>query len=198
MPGNVNISNLGSLAAQERLEPQESLLETEGSGKKLLIGMPKEHQYDEKRVSLIPSAVSALVNLGHKVIVESGAGDLSNFPDRAFSEAGAQISYDRERVYKTDILIKVAPPSESECSLFQPDQVIISPLYLPELKKKVIDELSKKKVVAIAMEYLMDKDGTFPLVRIMSELAGRAAILTSAELMTNSSSGNGTLLGGIS
>src|SRR5690554_4579356 len=179
MFSEVNISNIGAYAAQERLEPQERLLATGNSGKKLKIGIPKELVYDEKRVPIIPSAVSTLVGLGHKVMIESGAGEQSNFSDHAYAEAGAEVSYNRERIFKCDVLIKVSPPSMEESPLFQADQIIISPLYLPTLKKEIIEALSKKRVIAIAMEYLMDKDGTFPLVRIMSELAGRAAVLTS-------------------
>lgn len=185
-------------AAQERLEPQEEALMTGGKGKHLFIGIPKVHGKEEKRVPLIPSSVGILTNHGHRFVIEKGLGEKSKFSDSDYSEAGAEIVYEREQVFKADIIIMVSPPVIEDVELLQPGTLLITPLHLPIISKEILEGLLDKKVVAIAMEYLMDNDGTFPLVRIMSELAGRAAILTAAQLLSNDADGPGILLGGIS
>ncbi|MDH3651155.1 MAG: alanine dehydrogenase, partial [Saprospiraceae bacterium] len=121
-----------------------------------------------------------------------------NFSDSDYSEVGAEIAYSREEVFKADCLIKVAPPTLEELDLLHPNQMLISPLHLPYLTEDFLLKLKQKRVVALAMEYLQDRDGSFPVVRILSEMAGISAILTAAELLTTTAGGNGVLLGGIS
>jgi len=185
-------------SAQERLEPQEQLLRTGLKGKKLFIGVPKETILKENRVALVPSAVSSLVADGHRVMIESGAGEKSSFADRDFSEAGAEIAFDRKSVFKAQVLLKIAPPTLDEAEWLQEGQLLLSALQMPLVTKEYLMMLKKRKVIAVAMEYLQDSDGTFPLVRIMSEMAGYSAILKAAELLTIGSGGKGVLLGGIS
>lgn len=185
-------------SAQERLEPQEQLLRTGQKGKKLFIGVPKETVLKENRVALVPSAVSSLVADGHRVMVESGAGEKSSFSDRDYSEAGAEIAMDRESVFKAQVLLKIAPPTLDESEWLQEGQLLLSALQMPLVTEEYLMILKKKRVIAVAMEYLQDQDGTFPLVRIMSEMAGYSAVLKAAELLTISSGGKGVLLGGIS
>jgi alanine dehydrogenase len=173
-------------------------LEVKKNPQQLFIGIPKETTLQENRVALVPSAVASLIGYGHRIIIESGAGEKSNYQDSDYSEAGAEIAYSLEEVYKANILIKVAPPSQKETKLLIQDQVIISPLQIPIITEDYVETIHKKKAIAIAMEYLMDSDGSFPLVRIMSEMAGLNAILTAAELLSNVHEGKGILLGGVS
>jgi alanine dehydrogenase len=182
----------------ESFLPQEEKIAVRSSGKKPSIGVAKETVLDEHRVALIPHSVSILVSRGHRVILQSGAGLLSNYDDHEYAEAGAEITDDAERVLQADVLIKVAPPTLDEIKLFQPNQIIISPLPIPLLSQEYIDALMEKRVIALAMEYLQSQDGSFPLVRIMSELAGISAVTTAADLLCNTRGGRGTLLGGIS
>jgi alanine dehydrogenase len=198
MPGPVKSYDFPDTGSQERLEPQEEMIPTDTDDKKLFIGIPKESTLKENRVALVPSAVSTLVDNGHRVVVESEAGEKSNFSDSDYSEAGAEIAHDRESVFKADVLIKVAPPTMEEAEWLHSGQLLISPLQIPVVTKEYLLKLKQKRVIAIAMEYLQDQDGTFPLVRIMSEIAGYSAILKAAELLTISSGGNGILLAGIS
>lgn len=165
---------------------------------KLFIGIPKEVTIQEHRVALVPSSVSTLVARGHRVVVETGAGEKSNFSDHDFSEAGAEIAYSSEQVYKAKVILKVAPPTLDEIELMHPNQILISPLQLPIISGDYINRLRQKRVIALAMEYIKDEFETFPVVRIMSEMAGTSAILTAAELLANTSGGKGVLLGGIS
>ncbi|MDX1939810.1 MAG: alanine dehydrogenase [Saprospiraceae bacterium] len=183
---------------ESQYRTQTEMLQVQHKPNKLFIGIPKEITLQENRIALIPSSVKTLVAHGHRVVVEVGAGEKSNFKDRDYSEAGADIAYSTEQVYKADVIIKVAPPTLEEIDYMRPNQILISPLQLPIISGDYITKLKQKRVIALAMEYIKDDSDTFPVVRIMSELAGLSAILTAAELMTSSSGGKGLLLGGIS
>ncbi len=166
--------------------------------KKLFIGIPKEMVFQENRVPLTPDAVSVLVNDGNEVIVEHGAGDGSFYFDNDYSEAGAQIAYDKAALYKATTIIKSAPISEQEAELLQPNQVVISPIHMPLLKAEMLETLIAKKIIAIAFDSIKDDAGAYPIVRSMSEIAGNYAILTAARYLGNADNGKGVLLGGIS
>ncbi len=165
---------------------------------KFFIGMPKESAFQENRVPLTPSSVAILVGNGHRVLIEAGAGLRSHFSDHEYSEAGAEIAYDRQSVLQSGILLKVAPPSMEEIECFKPGQIIISPIHLPTLSADYIYRLKEKRVIALAWEYIKDKSGTYPFVRTLSELAGLSSVLVAAELLSNLNHGRGLLLGGIS
>ena len=162
------------------------------------IGIPCEISSTENRVAIVPHSVKPLVMQGHRVIVQSGAGLRSNYDDHEYSEAGAEIVHSRQEVFKSDILLKVAPPTIDEIELLHPDQCLISPLQLPTLSESYVDRLLRHRVTALAMEYLQAADGSYPLVRTMSEIAGITAIQTAAELLCRSEFGRGVLLGGVS
>lgn len=179
-------------------QTQEEKLEVIPKKKKLVIGIPVENTLQENRVALVPNSVRLLVNNGHRILIESKAGEKSNYTDHHFSEAGAEIVQTKEEVYKANVLLKVAPPTIEEIEFFTPNQIIISPLQIPIISEAYIQKLKAKKVIAIAMEYLQSENGSFPVVRIMSEMAGLSAMLTAAELLSNAKGGRGVLLGGIS
>src|SRR6056297_1245368 len=187
-----------STRSQERLEPQEKLQKGREDSARLFMGLPREDAMKENRVALVPSSVSALVAAGHRIVVESWAGDKSNFSDRDFSEAGDKIVHSKKEVYEPEIVLKVAPPNMAETQWLRESQILLSPLQIPVLSQELLLTLKKKRVIAVAMEYLQDQDGSFPLVRMMSEMAGYSAVLKAAELLTISSGGKGVLLGGIS
>lgn len=177
---------------------QSETLEIQPKLNKLFIGIPKEIILQENRVPLVPSSVATLIANGHRIIIEQGAGEKAHFKDREYSEAGADIAYSAEEVYKADVILKVAPPTLAEIDHMRPNQILISPLQLPIISADYINKLKHKRVIALAMEYIKDESDTFPVVRIMSELAGLSAMLTAAELMSTTSGGKGVLLGGIS
>ncbi len=178
--------------------PLEETLEIIPKKKRVFIGIPKETSFQENRVPLTPDAVSVLVNNGNHVVVEHNAGEHSFYSDTDYSEAGAQIVYDKEAVFKAEIIIKSAPIAEEELPLLQPNQVIISPIHLPFLKATIVEQLLKKKIIAIAFDSIKDDSGTYPIVRTMSEIAGSSAIMTAAKYLSNVHNGKGILLGGIS
>ncbi len=189
---------LPKILTEGHLHPQAEMLEIPLKREKMYIGIPREITLQENRVALIPSAVATLTAHGHRVVIETGAGKKSSYTDHEFAEAGAEISYSPEQVYQAGVIIKVAPPTPEEIEMMHPNQILISPLQLPTLSDEYIHKLRQKRVIALAMEYIKDNSDTFPIVRIMSELAGISAMLTAAELMANTSGGRGILLGGIS
>jgi alanine dehydrogenase len=184
--------------SESRFQPQTETLQVPRKRNKLFIGIPKETILQENRVALVPVSAAALVAHGHRVCVEAGAGVRAHYADHDYSEAGVEVVYSQEQVYKADVVLKVAPPTQEEIELMQPNQVIFSPLHLPIINQEYIEALRKKRVIALAMEYIKDTFGSFPVVRIMSEMAGMNAMLIAADLLTSSRKGKGVLLGGIS
>lgn len=164
---------------------------------KLFIGIPKERSFQENRVALVPSTVASIVNSGHRVLIERGAGLKSNFSDVDYSEAGAELTDDINKVFEAETIIKVAPLLKEELDLLKPSQILITPLHLPTITFEYLEVLRSKRVVAFAKEYIKDDFDTFPIVRILSEIAGYSAMLTAAELLSIGGSGQGVLLGGI-
>jgi len=185
------------LKASIGLSTQEQLVEVVPRRWKLFIGIPKENQFQEKRVGLTPASVGVLCSNGHRVVVESKAGEESKWTDAEFSEAGAEIAHTTEDVYKADILLKTAPPAQEELKMMHPNQIVISPLHLPTVEQSFLQQLIAKKITALAYEYIQDESNTFPIVSAMSEIAGSASILIAAELLSHPSVGKGILLGGI-
>ena len=182
---------------ESRLQPQPETLAVERKRGELFIGIPRVDMMQENRVALVPSAVATLSGLGHRVILEAGAGEKTNYTDHRYSEAGCEIAYEKEKVFQANVLLKVAPPTVEEVEMYHPNQIIISPLTLPMLSMELVEKLQAKRVIALAMEYIQDDSGSFPFVRVMSEMAGISAVLTAAELLASTGGGKGVLLGGI-
>jgi alanine dehydrogenase len=186
-----------ALAKEAALLPQEELLQVKAGQEDLTIGIPKETSLQEKRVALVPEAVALLVAHGHEVLVESEAGMLSHFTDIDYSESGARIIYDRKKVFQAALVLKVEPPSVEEVGLMSRGATLVSALQLSVQSENLLEELGKKKITAIAWDYLKNKNGLFPLVRAMGEIAGNVSILIAGALLSGEKS-RGTLLGGIS
>jgi alanine dehydrogenase len=181
-----------------QLLPQEETLEILKQKGELFIGIPKETYFQEKRVCLTPDAISALTANGHRVMVESGAGVGSNFNDADYSEAGAEVTKDTGKVYSCPIILKVEPPSIDEILLINPQTILISALQLKTQNKSYFEALAKKRITALAFEFIKDEDGAYPAVRSLSEIAGTASILIASELLSNVNGGNGLMFGNIS
>ena len=109
--------NVSKIAQQGVLQPQEAMLKTGKKKGRLTIGIPKETSFQENRIALTPLSVGLLVENGHEIILESGAGNKSNFLDHHYSEQGAQIVYDPKEVFKADIIIKISSPTLKEVEL---------------------------------------------------------------------------------
>jgi alanine dehydrogenase len=183
---------------KEQLLPQEEKLEVLKKKGNLFIGIPKETAFQEKRVCLTPDAVSALVAHGHRVMIESGAGNGANFEDSDYSEAGAEITNDIAKVFSCPIILKVEPPSLEEIKLLNPQALLISALQIKTQNKFYFEALAKKRITALGFEFIKDEDGAYPAVRQLSEIAGTASVLIASELLSNVNDGNGLMFGNIS
>ena len=179
-------------------ETLEETLDIKTKGAELHIGIPKETAFQENRIALTPEGVNVLVNNGHKVVIETTAGEGSKYSDRDFSEAGAKIQYERAEVFKAPILVKSAPVVEEDLPLLQMGQTIISPIHLSAMKGEFLQAMMDKKITALSFENLKDDSGTYPIVRSMSEIAGGAIMLIAGQYLGCSNNGKGVLLGGIS
>ena len=163
----------------------------------LYIGIPKESQYQEKRICLTPDAVGAIVAHGHKVLIEAGAGEGASFSDLDYTNAGARITRDTKKVFGCPIILKVEPPTLSEVEFINPQSTIISALQIKTRNKQYFETLAKKRITAVAFEYIRDDDGKYPAVRSLSEIAGISSVLIAAEIMA-ADQGNGMMFGNIS
>ncbi len=190
-------SDVAALAQQGVMMPQESYQEVNKLHKDLFIGIPREISFQENRIPLVPESVALLVNNGHRILVETNAGVNANFTDSDFSEAGAQIAYSAEEVYKADMILKVAPPTTAELEYFKDKQSLLSILQAGMQPEGFVQKLSTKKITALAYEFLKDEADVYPVIQAMSEIVGSASILIASELMSNTSGGKGELLGGV-
>lgn len=181
-----------------QLLPQEEMLEVRKRRSSLTIGIPRETTYQENRVALAPEAVAVLVNNGHKVMIESKAGENAYFPDEDYAEAGGELIHSHEEVFKAHIILKVAPLTDKELTFVKPGQMVFSTLALPMQKESYFKSLMNKKVTAAAFEFIRDKTKSFPLVRSMSEIAGNTSILIASEYLSDKKYGKGHMFGGFS
>lgn len=188
---------LKTLIQQGSLMPKEEMLEIKRKKGTLFIGIPKENSFQERRVALVPEAVSLLVANGHHVRIETKAGDGTNFTDNDYSEAGAEIIYSTKDIYTCDIILKVAPPTEQEVDMMVGGQTFISALQIATQPKEILQKLMLKKITAIAWDYIRDEEGVFSIVRTLGEIAGTTSILVAGDLLSSFSSGKGMMLGGI-
>ena len=194
---SVSNPSFEDLAKQASLLPQEKLLAIKKNKNLLSIGIPKETTYQEHRVPLSPMAVQLLTQNGHTVKIESSCGDKANFPDIEYSKIGGEIQHDKKAIYNCDIILKVAPPTDEEVNLMKPEQILISAIQLIRTKEEIFRKLMAKGVTAIGYEFLRNDEGLLPIIRSMSEIAGRASVLIAAEYLSNYHSGKGELFGGI-
>jgi alanine dehydrogenase len=183
--------------SKQDLFPQEEKLEVMMQKSDLFFGIPKETVFQERRICLTPEAVNTLTNNGHRVLLEAGAGIGADYTDKEYSEAGAEITTDTKKVFSCPIILKVEPPTEEEIEMMNPKTLLISAIQLKTRKKPYLEALQKKRITAIAFEYIKDSEGSYPIVKSLSEIAGTAAIMIASEYLGNHQSGKGLLLGNI-
>jgi len=160
------------------------------------IGVPRETRDQENRVGLRPDGAKRLIDTGHLVFVERGAGIASGFDDASYAQAGAVLTDVTEVWATTDLVVKVKDPSAREVALMHPGQILFAFLHLaaiPEITRKLRDA----DCIAIAYETIRDADGSFPALRPMSAIAGRIAAQVGAVLLHRTGGGKGLLLGGV-
>lgn len=162
------------------------------------IGILKEPQQDEKRVSLVPAGVDALVKAGHTVFIQTEAGVGGHFPDEEYRKVGANVVYSSEEVFqRSELVTRITPFSEIEVDQLQDEQILFSVLHLAIGKKNTVEKLLKKKITAIALE-LIEKDEQLPILQSMSEIAGQLAIQVGERYLgSDYPNSRGILIGGI-
>lgn len=186
------------LAMEASLMPEEKLAKLKKSNEQLFIGIPKEITLQETRTPLTPEDVGLLVNNGFEILIESKAGEKSKFLDKDYSEAGAQIVYDTNKIYQADLVLKIEPPSLEEIEMMKPGLTIISTLQLSVQPKNFLQLLMKKKITVLAWDYIKDSSNCFPVIRTMGEIAGKTSVLIASEILSSKENGTGLMLGGVS
>ncbi|SDN62125.1 alanine dehydrogenase [Desulfonauticus submarinus] len=163
----------------------------------MLIGCPKEIKNNEYRVGLTPASVKAYIQHGHKVLIESGAGLGSGIGDEEYVKVGATLVETAEEVWqKSEMIVKVKEPLPQEYPLMQEGQIVYTYFHFAadeELTKACLD----KKIIAMAYETVQEPNGNLPLLKPMSEVAGRMAPLMAAFYLAKSQGGLGVLPTGV-
>ena len=163
----------------------------------MLIGVPKEIKVQEYRVGLTPSSTRELVHHGHKVLIQSGAGNEIGFNDDSYKAAGAEIAPDSASIYaRADMVVKVKEPQPAECQMLRADQVLFTYLHLAPDPEQT-EALLGSGAICIAYETVTDAFGGLPLLAPMSEVAGRMSIQAGAHCLEKAAGGMGLLLGGV-
>ncbi|WEK69945.1 MAG: alanine dehydrogenase [Candidatus Chryseobacterium colombiense] len=190
----MSTTNIFTPFTEEELIPKAEKLEVIKKGKQFSIGVPKETCLNERRTCITPDAVQVLVEHGHEIIIESGAGEGSFFTDIQYSESGARITKDPKEAFGQDLILKINPPTEDEIEFMKPNTYLVSALQINLRDKDYFLKLAEKKVNAIAFEFIVDEYKQLSLVRLVGEIAGTVSILYASELLALS---NGLMLGGI-
>jgi alanine dehydrogenase len=161
------------------------------------VGVPKEIKVHEYRVGLTPASVAELTAAGHEVVVETGAGNGIDCPDKAFIRAGAQILPDAAAVFKAaDMIVKVKEPQAQEIALLEPRHILFTYLHLAADKPQA-EGLMQSGATCIAYETVTSRSGALPLLKPMSEVAGRMSVQVGAHYLEKEPGGRGVLLGGV-
>ena len=162
----------------------------------MIVGVPKEVKDHEYRVSVTPDGVRVLCRAGHRVYVESTAGEGSGFSDEDYQAAGAKLGSKAEVFDQAQLIVKVKEPILAECHFFRPQHTLFTYLHLaalPELTRALLDS----KVTAIAYETTEDASRNLPMLKPMSEIAGRMAVQIGARYLERIEGGRGVLLSGV-
>ena len=183
--------------AKHELIPQEERLLTPLAKKEMFIGVIKEDIQTERRVCITPEAVQTLSSYGHRVLIQKGAGLGASYSDLEYSKAGAEITDDVKKIYSCPIIVKVIPPSLEQIRLMSPYTIIWSTIQLKTLDTHYFQALAKKKISAIAIDFIQDKNGSYRTACSLSEIAGISSIHIASELMTTTNQGKGLLFGNI-
>ncbi|EPR61692.1 alanine dehydrogenase/pyridine nucleotide transhydrogenase domain-containing protein [Toxoplasma gondii TgCatPRC2] len=183
-------TKMATLTSQLRFStPATSVMESS------TIGCPKEVMPFEYRVALTPATVAELVNNGHKVVVQTGAGVASGFTDESYTAAGATMVQTTEEVYKTSqMIVKVQAPQPQEYSFIQPGQVIFA-FFSFENNKTLFETMMQREAVCFSYEQMKTETGTTPILQAMCEISGQLAISQAMKYLEKTMGGSGCMLG---
>lgn len=162
----------------------------------MILGVPREIKDREHRVALTPAGVHALVPLGHRVLVETGAGEGSGFHDDEYRQVGAEVLPAAEVWAGAEMIVKVKEPLPAEYHYLRSDLILFTYLHLAS-SRELTDALLRSGVTGIAYETVQRADGSLPLLTPMSEVAGKLATQVGAHHLEAQRGGRGVLLGGV-
>ena len=161
------------------------------------VGLIKERRPFEHRVGLTPGGVRTLTEAGHRVYLEDDAGLEAGFPNEVYRQAGAVVVYSTEEVLlRSQLVVRLSPPTPDECETFQPGQVVMSGWHLAVANAESFAAVLDGRVAAVGYEIIEEDDGHAPVLEAMSEIAGRLAVTIGAGLLLNEFGGKGLLIGG--
>jgi len=163
----------------------------------MLVGVPKEIKKNEYRVGLVPASVAELTAAGHDVLVETAAGSGIDFGDEDYVAAGARIAASAAEVFaQAEMIVKVKEPQPAEVAMLRPDQLLFTYLHLAADRPQA-EGLMNSGATCIAYETVTSDDGALPLLKPMSEVAGRMSVQCGAHYLEKEQGGRGVLLGGV-
>ncbi|MDR1556663.1 MAG: alanine dehydrogenase [Tannerellaceae bacterium] len=177
--------------------PKELLKEMGKMNNHLFIGIPRERNERERRLALTPEAVDILTDVGHRVLLETGAGQGINYSDIQYAEAGAEIASSSVDIYHADTILKILPPLPAEAALLKPRATLFSMVQLDLFAPASYETIMQKRINAIAYELMNSEQNHFPVRTHISEIEGTAAITIASSILSNTQGGKGMLLGGI-
>jgi len=161
------------------------------------IGIPREFYNEEKRISITPQGVHTLIDHGHTVFIEKGAGDDCFFGDEDFQKVGGKIVYSHDEAFKrSDLVLKVMPPTEDECDLLTSGQIVLSFLQLGLCSRSIMDKLLKNNVTTIGTQLIGDDYGHRPLLQAMGEIAGSMLPQIAGHFLECTNGGRGSTISG--
>ncbi len=163
----------------------------------MIVGVPREIKTREYRVGMTPAGVRSLTSRGHRVLVERGAGEGSGIADADYLAQGATIVPAASDAWAAEMVVKVKEPLDSEYPFFRKDLI---PLHVPSYWRRSLEltrRLAQSGVVGVAYETIQLEDGSLPLLKPMSEVAGRMAVQVGATCLEKERGGKGVLLGGV-
>ena len=162
------------------------------------VGVLNEGCKIENRVGLNPSGVSLLVEHGHTVYVQAGAGLKSGYSNEEYSDLGGKIVFTKEEVFgRSDVVLNISPLNEEECRLVKKDQILFGFHHLAVSRKALLEELLKKNVSVIGYEIVQDENGDLPFIESLSEISGQMCLAISGQYLQTSFGGHGVIIGGV-
>jgi alanine dehydrogenase len=184
------------LLSQQGIMPMEAMSWTKQNAKSIQIALPKETAIHENRIGLTPQAVQLLVANGHEVIVEQGAGERAGFSDADYLMAGASVTEDLQQVWQGALILKINAPTLEEAGRMMPGQSFVSCASKNQLSGELLDEINRKQIIAVGLEYAEDNAGGYPFVKIMAEIAGQLVLPIASGILSNHK-GPGLLMGNV-
>lgn len=162
------------------------------------IGVINESNKIENRAGLSPSGISFLVERGHDVYVQAGAGLKSGYTNEEYSSLGANIVFTKEEAFgRSDVVLNISPLDEEESKLVRKDQILFGFHHLAVSRKNILEELLKKNVTMVGYEIIQNQENELPFIECLSEIAGQMCLVISGHYLQTSQGGRGLVIGGV-